>query len=78
MMDTELPKEFVEANDKKQKVIDVINKAKQNLEDKDDVQEVFILVRVGGKYLRYSSYVENSTELISAFELAKHDVMSRM
>tara|TARA_R100001594_G_scaffold70079_2_gene104418 strand:+ start:63 stop:302 length:240 start_codon:yes stop_codon:yes gene_type:complete len=76
-MITELNDEYVELHDKKRKVLKVIDRMKQHVMEADNVQDMFTLVKINNEYIRYSTEL-NSSDLISALEIAKFSVIGRI
>jgi len=42
------------------------------------VDDVLVMIKIDGTYLRYSSKIEDTMGLVSFLELMKHDVLRRM
>ena len=42
------------------------------------VDDVLVMIKIDGTYLRYSSKLEDTMGLVSFLELMKHDVLRRM
>lgn len=76
-MITELNEEYVEIHDKKRKVLKVIDRMKQHIMEADNVQDMFTLVKINNEYIRYSTEL-NSSDLISALEIAKFSVIGKI
>jgi hypothetical protein len=52
----------------------VMNQVKEN----PDATEVFLLVKIGPDYHRFSSGITDLMQLVSTLELAKFDALQRM
>ena len=78
MMETELPPEFKASKDKKQNVLKKLNDVKQAIDETENVDEVLIMLKLDGEYVRFSTMLEKSTEMVAMLEILKHDILNRM
>ena len=58
--------------------IDLLKHIVQQVEASEDATEVFILVKIGREYHRFSTGIANMMKLIAVLEVAKHDCITRM
>ena len=61
-----------------QNAIDLMATVTTKIKDSPEATEVFILVKIGGDYVRFSSGVDNLMHLVATLELAKFDALQRM
>jgi hypothetical protein len=50
----------------------------KQIADNPDATEVFILAKIDGDYVRFSSGIGNLMQLVATLELAKFDALTRM
>jgi hypothetical protein len=50
----------------------------EQIKDSPDATEVFMLVKIGSDYHRFSSGISDLMQLVATLELAKHDALQRM
>jgi len=68
-----------EAEQKRDSVIALIKQIGLEAESKDKKTEgALILLKVDGKYLRYSTGIDNALDEVAQLELLKHDILRRM
>ena len=74
----ELPNEFKVHNNKKQRILEILGKVSTAVEENPSAEELLVMVKLDGEYVRFSSMLENSTETIAILEMLKHDIIKRM
>ena len=74
----ELPNEFKAHNNKKQRILEILDKVSTAVKEDPSAEEVLVMVKLGGEYVRFSSILENSTETVAILEMLKYDIMRRM
>ena len=74
----ELPNEFKAHNNKKQRILEILDKVSTAVKEDPSAEEVLVMVKLGGEYVRFSSMLENSTETVAILEMLKYDIMRRM
>ena len=76
--DEELPNEFKAHNNKKQRILEILDKVSTAVKEDPSAEELLVMVKLGGEYVRFSSILENSTETVAILEMLKYDIMRRM
>ena len=74
----DLPSEFKAHNNKKQRILEILDKVSTAVKEDPSAEEVLVMVKLGGEYVRFSSMLENSTETVAILEMLKYDIMRRM
>ena len=74
----DLPSEFKAHNNKKQRVLEILDKVSDAVKENPSAEELLVMVKLDGEYVRFSSILEDSTETIAILELLKYDIMKRM
>ena len=74
----ELPSEFKAHNNKKQRILEILGKVSNAVEENPSAEELLVMVKLDGEYVRFSSMLESSTETIAILEMLKHDIIKRM
>ena len=74
----ELPNEFKAHCNKKQRILEILDKVSTAVKEDPSAEEVLVMVKLGGEYVRFSSILENSTETVAILEMLKYDIMRRM
>ena len=74
----ELPNEYKAHNNKKQRILEILDKVSTAVKEDPSAEEVLVMVKLGGEYVRFSSILENSTETVAILEMLKYDIMRRM
>ena len=74
----ELPNEFKAHNNKKQRILEILDKVSTAVKEDPSAEELLVMVKLGGEYVRFSSILENSTETVAILEMLKYDIMKRM
>lgn len=74
----ELPNEFKAHGNKKQRILEILDKVSTAVKEDPSAEEVLVMVKLGGEYVRFSSILENSTETVAILEMLKYDIMRRM
>ena len=74
----ELPNEFKAHNNKKQRILEILDKVSTAVKEDPSAEEVLVVVKLGGEYVRFSSILDNSTETVAILEMLKYDIMKRM
>jgi len=64
--------------DKKVRVLEILGKVQTAIQETATVEEVLVMVKLDGEYVRFSSILDNSTETIAILEMLKHDIIRRM
>ena len=77
-VEDELPKEFKAHNNKKQRILEILDKVSTAVKEDPSAEELLVMVKLGGEYVRFSSILENSTETVAILEMLKYDIMRRM
>ena len=77
-MDVLLPEDYKQAKATKQELIDVLGKVKEAIDETVHVQEVLVMVNLDGEYVRFSTMLNDSMNMIATLELLKHDIVRRM
>ena len=78
MNEDELPNEFKAHNSKKQRILEILNKVSDAVKENPSAEELLVMVKLDGEYVRFSSMLESSTETIAILEMLKHDIIKRM
>ena len=73
-----IPKELQVLKDKKVRVLEILGKVQTAIQETATVEEVLVMVKLDGEYVRFSSMLDNSTETIAILEMLKHDIIRRM
>ena len=74
----ELPNEFKAHNNKKQRILEILGKVSDAVKENPSAEEVLVMVKLDGEYVRFSSILDNSTETVAILEMLKYDIMRRM
>ena len=74
----ELPSEFKAHNNKKQRILEILGKVSNAVKENPSAEELLVMVKLDGEYVRFSSMLESSTETIAILEMLKHDIIKRM
>ena len=74
----ELPNEFKAHGNKKQRILEILDNVSTAVKEDPTAEEVLVMVKLGGEYVRFSSILENSTETVAILEMLKYDIMRRM
>mgnify|MGYP005729288351 FL=1 len=74
----ELPNEFKAHSNKKQRILEILDKVSTAVKEDPSAEELLVMVKLGGEYVRFSSMLESSTETIAILEMLKHDIIKRM
>ena len=74
----DLPSEFKAHNNKKQRVLEILGKVSDAVKENPSAEELLVMVKLDGEYVRFSSMLESSTETIAILEMLKHDIIKRM
>ena len=78
MNEDELPNEFKAHNSKKQRILEILNKVSDAVKENPSAEELLIIAKLDGEYVRFSSILESSTETVAILEMLKYDIMKRM
>ena len=76
--DDELPSDFKAHNNKKQRILEILDKVSNAVKENPSAEELLVMVKLDGEYVRFSSMLESSTETIAILEMLKHDIIKRM
>ena len=76
--ENDIPKELQVLKDKKVRVLEILRKVQTAIQETATVEEVLVMVKLDGEYVRFSSILDNSTETIAILEMLKHDIIRRM
>tara|TARA_X000001036_G_scaffold381136_1_gene372978 strand:+ start:221 stop:466 length:246 start_codon:yes stop_codon:yes gene_type:complete len=76
--ENDIPKELQVLKDKKVRVLEILGKVQTAIQETATVEEVLVMVKLDGEYVRFSSILDNSTETIAILEMLKHDIIRRM
>ncbi len=76
--ENDIPKELQVLKDKKVRVLEILGKVQTAIQETATVEEVLVMVKLDGEYVRFSSMLDNSTETIAILEMLKHDIIRRM
>ena len=74
----ELPSDFKAHNNKKQRILEILDKVSNAVKENPSAEELLVMVKLDGEYVRFSSMLESSTETIAILEMLKHDIIKRM
>ena len=74
----ELPSDFKAHNNKKQRILEILDKVSNAVKENTSAEELLVMVKLDGEYVRFSSMLESSTETIAILEMLKHDIIKRM
>ena len=74
----ELPSDFKAHNNKKQRILEILSKVSNAVKENPTAEELLVMVKLDGEYVRFSSLLDNSTETIAILEMLKHDIIRRM
>ena len=74
----ELPSDFKAHNNKKQRILEILDKVSNAVKENTSAEELLVIVKLDGEYVRFSSMLESSTETIAILEMLKHDIIKRM
>ena len=77
-VEDELPKDFKAHNNKKQRILEILDKVSNAVKENPSAEELLVMVKLGGEYVRFSSMLESSTETIAILEMHMHDIIKRM
>jgi len=58
--------------------LQIMNEVMDIVKENEDATEVFMLVKMGGDYHRFSSGITDLMKLVATLELAKFDCLRRM
>lgn len=61
-----------------QEIINTLEEVLRMVKDSPDASEVFVLVKIGDDYHRFSSGITDLIQLVATLELAKFDALNRM
>jgi hypothetical protein len=61
-----------------QDALQLLEAVTNQIKDSPDATEVFMLVKIGGDYHRFSSGITDLMQLVATLELAKFDTLQRM
>lgn len=67
-----------EGKSKKDFAIELLNNIEKKISEGKNLDSSFILLKLDGQYLRYSTGTDNVMEDIAQLELLKHDLLNRM
>ena len=67
-----------EGKSKKDFAIELLNSIEKKISEGKNLDSSFILLKLDGQYLRYSTGTDNVMEDIAQLELLKHDLLNRM
>ena len=67
-----------EEKSKKDFALELLNSIKEKISEGKNLESCFILLKIDGQYLRYSTGTDNVMEDIAQLELLKHDLLNRM
>jgi len=76
--ENDIPKELQVLKDKKVRVLEILGKVQTAIQETATVEEVLVMVKLDGEYVRFSSLLDNSIETIAILEMLKHDIIRRM
>jgi len=74
----ELPNEFKAHNNKKQRILEILDKVSNAVKENPSAEELLVMVKLDGEYVRFSSILDNSTETVAILEMLKYDILKRM
>tara|TARA_R100001510_G_C7636790_1_gene194856 strand:+ start:1285 stop:1542 length:258 start_codon:yes stop_codon:yes gene_type:complete len=67
-----------EQKSKKDFALELLNSIGEKISEGKDLESSFILIKIDGQYLRYSTGTDSVMEDIAQLELLKHDLLNRM
>ena len=76
--ENDIPKELQVLKDKKVRVLEILGKVQTAIQETATVEEVLVMVKLDGEYVRFSSILDNSTETIAILEMLTHDIIRRL
>jgi len=59
-------------------MLEGLNEVKQAIEESRTADSMVVMIKLDGNYVRFSSSIGNTMELVAQLELLKYDVMRRM
>tara|TARA_B100000424_G_scaffold255444_1_gene234415 strand:+ start:1209 stop:1460 length:252 start_codon:yes stop_codon:yes gene_type:complete len=62
----------------KNEMLEGLNEVKQAIEESRTADSMVVMIKLDGNYVRFSSSIGNTMELVAQLELLKYDVMRRM
>jgi len=68
----------IKRNPRNQEVLQLMEAVTDKIKENPDATEVFILAKIGGDYMRFSSGITDLMRLVATLELAKFDALTRM
>ena len=74
----ELPSDFKAHNNKKQRILEILDKVSNAVKENTSAEELLVMVKLDGEYVRFSSSINDTMAMIAQLELLKYDVMKRM
>ena len=70
-------KSIVDGKNKKD-MLEGLTEIKQAIEESSTADSMIVMIKLNGDYVRFSTSIENTMELVAQLELLKYDVMKRM
>tara|TARA_Y100000004_G_scaffold196993_1_gene269182 strand:- start:3903 stop:4154 length:252 start_codon:yes stop_codon:yes gene_type:complete len=70
-------KSIVDGKNKKD-MLEGLTEVKQAIEESSTADSMIVMIKLNGDYVRFSTSIENTMELVAQLELLKYDVMKRM
>ena len=67
-----------EQKSKKDFALELLNSIGEKISEGKDLESSFILIKIDGQYLRYSTGTDSVMEDMAQLELLKHDLLNRM
>ena len=63
---------------KKQRILEILDKVSTAVNEDPSAEELLVMVKLDGEYVRFSSLLDNSIETVAILEMLKHDIIRRM
>ena len=74
----DLPEEFGLIKAKQDSVSKVLDTAVEVISREEHVEDLFIMVKIDGEYVRFSSVLNDSSKMIAFLEIIKHNLLQGM
>ena len=62
----------------KDEMLEGLTEVKQAIEEASTADSMIVMLKLNGNYVRFSTSIGNTMELVAQLELLKYDVMKRM
>ncbi len=68
----------VKASQDVKAVVEVIEEALKAVKEAKHAANCICLIKIDGRVMRFSTYLENALDMVGSLELIKHDIIKRM